>query len=96
MPELLPSGLSMLPLNPRNLSGAGSRSPKADPDIIRKSVAAVRAVNQKVKVLTGAVIQSGECVKIAVDLGTDGVLLASSVVKAKDPGAVLRDLVSKL
>ncbi|MDP3564790.1 MAG: triose-phosphate isomerase, partial [Methanoregula sp.] len=28
--------------------------------------------------------------------GTDGVLLASSVVKAKDPGSVLRDLVSKL
>ncbi|MFA5237900.1 MAG: triose-phosphate isomerase, partial [Methanoregula sp.] len=30
------------------------------------------------------------------DLGTDGVLLASSVVKAADPAAVLRDLVSKL
>jgi triosephosphate isomerase len=49
-----------------------------------------------VKVLTGAGIQSGECVKIAVDLGTDGVLLASSVVKAKDPIAVMRELVSKL
>ena len=42
----------------------------------------MHAVNPKVKVLTGAGIQSGECVKIAVDLGTDGVLLASSVVKA--------------
>jgi triosephosphate isomerase len=31
-----------------------------------------------------------------MDLGTNGVLLASSVVKSKDPGAVLRDLVSKL
>jgi triosephosphate isomerase len=35
-------------------------------------------------------------VKIAVDLGTDGVLLASSVVKAEDPKTVLRDLVSKI
>jgi triosephosphate isomerase len=35
-------------------------------------------------------------VKIAVDLGTDGVLLASSVVKALEPAVVLRDLVSKL
>jgi len=35
-------------------------------------------------------------VKIAIDLGTDGVLLASSVVKSKEPGTVLRDLVSKL
>jgi len=48
---------------------------------------AVHAVNKDVKVLTGAGIQCGECVKIAVDLGTDGVLLASSVVKAPDPGS---------
>jgi triosephosphate isomerase len=53
-------------------------------------------VSPSVKVLTGAGIQSGECVRIAVDLGTDGVLLASSVVKSKEPAAVLRDLVSKL
>ncbi len=53
-------------------------------------------MNPDVNVLTGAGIQSGECVKIAVDLGTCGVLLASSVVKADDPEAVLRDLVSLL
>ena len=47
-------------------------------------------------VLTGAGIQTGECVRTAIDLGTDGVLLASGVVKAKDPEAVLRDLVSKI
>jgi triosephosphate isomerase len=35
-------------------------------------------------------------VKTAIDLGTDGVLLASGVVKAKAPIAVLRDLVSRL
>jgi triosephosphate isomerase len=56
----------------------------------------VHAVNPKVKVLTGAGIQSGDCVKIAIDLGTDGVLLASSVVKAAEPITILRDLVSKL
>jgi triosephosphate isomerase len=83
-------------IEPPELIGSGVSVSKANPDIIRKSVATVHAVNPKVKVLTGAGIQSGECVKIAVDLGTDGVLLASSVVKAKDPGAVLRDLVSKI
>ena len=46
------------------------------------------------KVLTGAGIQTGDCVRIALDLGTSGVLLASSVVKAEDPAKVLRDLVS--
>ncbi len=83
-------------IEPPELIGSGVSVSKANPDIIKRSVAAVHAVNPKAKVLTGAGIQSGECVRIAVDLGTDGVLLASSVVKAKDPGAVLRDLVSKL
>ncbi|MFA5332036.1 MAG: triose-phosphate isomerase [Methanoregula sp.] len=83
-------------IEPPELIGSGVSVSKANPDIIRRSVAAVHAINPKVKVLTGAGIQCGECVKIAVDLGTDGVLLASSVVKAPDPAAVLRDLVSKL
>jgi triosephosphate isomerase len=83
-------------IEPPELIGSGVSVSKANPDIIRRSVAAVRTVNDKVKVLTGAGIQSGECVKIAVELGTDGVLLASSVVKSKEPGAVLRDLVSRL
>ena len=82
-------------IEPPELIGSGVSVSKANPDIIRRSVAAVHTINPQVKVLTGAGIQSGECVRIAVDLGTDGVLLASSVVKAKDPGAVLRGLVSK-
>ena len=83
-------------IEPPELIGSGVSVSKANPEIIKRSVALVHEVNPKTKVLTGAGIQSGECVKIAVDLGTDGVLLASSVVKAQDPGAVLRDLVSKL
>lgn len=83
-------------IEPPDLIGSGVSVSKANPEIIRRSVAAVHTVNPKVKVLTGAGIQSGECVKIAIDLGTDGVLLASSVVKSKDPAGVLRDLVSKL
>jgi triosephosphate isomerase (TIM) len=82
-------------IEPPELIGSGVSVSKANPEIIRRSVAAVHAVNPKVKVLTGAGIQSGDCVKIAVDLGTDGVLLASSVVKAQEPATVLRDLVSK-
>jgi triosephosphate isomerase len=89
-------GPDYVAIEPPELIGSGVSVSKANPEIIRKSVAAVHAVNRNVKVLTGAGIQSGDCVKIAVDLGTDGVLLASSVVKAPDPAAVLRDLVSKL
>ena len=82
-------------IEPPELIGSGISVSKANPEIIRRSVAAVHAVNPKAKVLTGAGIQSGDCVRIAVDLGTDGVLLASSVVKAPEPATVLRDLVSK-
>jgi triosephosphate isomerase len=89
-------GPEYVAIEPPELIGSGVSVSKANPDIIKRSVAAVHAVNPKVRVLTGAGIQCGECVKIAVDLGTDGVLLASSVVKATDPAAVLRDLVSKL
>ena len=89
-------GPDYVAIEPPELIGSGVSVSKANPEIIRRSVAAVHAVNPKVNVLTGAGIQSGECVKIALDLGTDGVLLASSVVKAADPAAVLRDLVSKL
>ncbi|WP_067051875.1 triose-phosphate isomerase [Methanofollis ethanolicus] len=81
-------------IEPPELIGTGVSVSRADPGIIERSVEAVRAVNPQVKVLTGAGISTGECVKIALELGTDGVLLASSVVKAKDPAAVLRNLVS--
>jgi len=81
-------------IEPPELIGTGVSVSKADPGIIERSVLAVKKVNPGVKVLTGAGISTGECVRIALDLGTDGVLLASGVVKAKDPALVLRDLVS--
>jgi triosephosphate isomerase len=81
-------------IEPPELIGSGVSVSKADPGIIERSVEAVHAVNPDVKVLTGAGISTGECVKIALELGTSGVLLASGVVKAEDPVAVLRDLVS--
>jgi triosephosphate isomerase (TIM) len=89
-------GPGYVAIEPPELIGGGISVSKADPQIIVRSVAAVREVNPRVKVLTGAGINSGECVKIAVDLGTEGVLLASSVVKAPEPALVLRDLVSLL
>ena len=89
-------GPTYVAIEPPELIGSGISVAKADPGIISASVECVTNINSNVKVLCGAGIQSGECVKTAVDLGADGVLLASSVVKAKDPEACLRDLVSKL
>jgi triosephosphate isomerase len=49
-----------------------------------------------VGVLCGAGVKNGVDVAKALGLGTDGVLLASGVTKAKDKKAVLLDLVSGL
>jgi triosephosphate isomerase len=83
-------------VEPPELIGSHISVAKADPEIIKGTVEAVHRINPDVKVLCGAGIQFGECVKTALSLGADGVLLASSVVKAKDPELVLRDLVSLL
>ena len=50
-------------------------------------------MDPKVAVLCGAGVKTGDDVKTAIDLGAKGVLLASGVVKAKDPEAVVRDLI---
>ena len=83
-------------IEPPELIGSGVSVAQAEPEIVSGSVAAVKKVNPKVRVLCGAGIGKGDDVKKALELGTEGVLLASGVVKAKDQEAALRDLVSKL
>jgi triosephosphate isomerase len=89
-------GPDFVAIEPPELIGGTVSVSEANPDIITESVKAVQKINPDVQVLTGAGIHSGKCVKTAIDLGTQGVLLASSVVKAEDPASVLRDLVSLL
>jgi len=89
-------GPDFVAIEPPELIGSGISVSKAQPEIISGSVDAVKSVNPKVKVLCGAGISTGEDVKKAIELGTCGVLLASGVVKAKDPKAVLLDLVKGL
>jgi triosephosphate isomerase len=79
-------------VEPPELIGTGIPVSKADPDIVKNSVQAVKKVNEDVIVLCGAGITTGDDVKAAVELGSEGVLLASGVVKAKDPKAALVDL----
>jgi len=84
---------TMVAIEPPDLIGSGIPVSKANPDIVTSSVEAVKEVAKNVKVLCGAGISTGEDVKAAIELGTDGVLLASGVVKASDPKKALLDLV---
>ena len=68
----------------------------AQPEVVEDSVKGVKSINKKIKVLCGAGISTGDDMKAAMDLGADGVLLASGIVKAENPKEALLDLVSKL
>lgn len=85
---------SMIAVEPPELIGGDISVTTADPEIVRSTVQAVQGINKAVKVLCGAGVKNGKDVLKAIELGADGVLLASGVVKAKNKEAVLRDLIS--
>jgi len=81
----------MLAVEPPELIGTGIPVSKAKPEVVSGTVALVRRVNPKVVILCGAGITVGEDVAAALRLGTQGVLVASGIVKAKDPYKALLD-----
>jgi len=83
-------------VEPPELIGGNVSVTTANPLIIEETVEAVKKVNGSISVLCGAGVKTGDDVRTAVELGASGVLLASGVVKAKDPRTVLLDLVKHL
>ncbi len=83
-------------IEPPELIGGEVSVTTANPKIVSDAVEAIRSISASVGVLCGAGIKNGRDVAKAIELGTDGVLLASGVVKAKDRRAVLLDLISGL
>ena len=79
----------MIAIEPPDLIGTGISVSKARPELITESIRRIRLENKTVKVLCGAGVSTSEDVTKALDLGTEGVLVASSVVKSKDPGGIL-------
>ncbi|MEM2450751.1 MAG: triose-phosphate isomerase [Nitrososphaerota archaeon] len=83
---------TMLAVEPPELIGTGIPVSKARPEIVSESVQRIRGINREIKILCGAGITRGDDVRRAIELGSDGVLLASGVVKAKDPRAVIKEM----
>ncbi|MFO7678177.1 MAG: triose-phosphate isomerase [Thermoplasmatota archaeon] len=81
-------------VEPPELIGGDISVTTADPDIVSGSVQAVHSINKNISVLCGAGVKNGKDVAKSIELGAQGVLLASGVVKAKDKEVVLRDLAS--
>jgi triosephosphate isomerase len=79
----------MIAVEPPELIGTGIPVSKAKPEVVSGTAEVVKQVNPDVVVLCGAGITTGGDVAAALNLGTKGVLVASGIVKAKDPRKVL-------
>jgi len=81
-------------VEPPELIGGDISVTTANPKIVSDSVAVVKNIDKNVGVLCGAGVKNGKDVAKSIELGADGVLLASGIVKAKNQEEVIRDLAS--
>ena len=83
-----------LAVEPPELIGGDRAVSSARPDVITGSVAAVHRVAPRTRVLCGAGVHDRRDVRRALELGSDGVLVASAVTRAADPKAALEELLA--
>jgi triosephosphate isomerase (TIM) len=77
-------------IEPPELIGTGIAVSKAKPEIVTDTVNMVHHICSDITILCGAGISQIEDVSVALKLGSRGVLVASGIVKAKDPYSILR------
>lgn len=87
---------NFIAVEPPELIGGDISVTTADPGIVSGSVKTVKDIDKNIKVLCGAGVKNGNDVRKAIELGAEGVLLASGIVKAKDKESVIRDIASGL
>ncbi|HVB95956.1 MAG TPA: triose-phosphate isomerase [Nitrososphaerales archaeon] len=81
-----------LAIEPPELIGTGRAVSQARPELLTGTADALGRAGYKGSLLCGAGIVSGDDVAAAMRLGAQGILVASSVVKAQDWPAKLREL----
>ena len=78
-------------IEPPELIGSGKAVSKEKPELIAKAANIVNDSKNKTKLLCGAGIVSGEDVAKATELGSEGILVASGIIKAKNWNAVISE-----
>ncbi len=86
----------MVAVEPPELIGTGLAVSRVKPEVVTDSVVAVRRYNRNVVILTGAGITTAEDAEAAVRLGTSGVLVASAVMKSREPEKTVRSMVEAM
>jgi triosephosphate isomerase len=81
-----------LAVEPPELIGTGRSVSRARPEVIEATVRRVHAVSPATHVLCGAGVVTRDDVRRALELGAEGVLVASAVAASSDPVHALREL----
>lgn len=89
-------GPDIIAVEPPELIGSGVAVSKARPQVITSTVERIQRANSKITVLCGAGITNGEDVRLALKLGTRGVLVSSSVIKSNNPEKVMKSFAEAL
>ena len=86
----------MIAIEPPDLIGTGVAVSKARPELITNGIKRIRTVNRSVDILCGAGVSTAEDVGKALELGTRGVLVSSSVVKGTNPAQLLENMTDEV
>jgi len=86
----------MIAIEPPDLIGTGVAVSKARPELITNAIKRIRSVNSSVDILCGAGVSTAEDVGKALELGTRGVLVSSSVVKGTSPLRLLENMTDEV
>jgi triosephosphate isomerase len=83
-------------IEPPELIGSGKAVSKEKPELITKAAKAVKSAKNNTKLLCGAGIVSGEDVAKAIELGSEGILVASGIIKSKDWDKVITEFAKSM
>ncbi|MEM1873812.1 MAG: triose-phosphate isomerase [Acidilobaceae archaeon] len=82
---------TMIAVEPPELIGTGVAVSRARPETITRAVQAVKKTSPQLPVLAGAGISTPEDAIKAIELGASGILVASAIMKNKNPAEKLRE-----
>lgn len=83
-------------IEPPELIGSGKAVSSERPELITKAVEAVRKAKNNTRLLCGAGIVDGHDVQKAINLGSNGILVASGIIKAKKWNTVIDEFAASM
>ncbi|MCE4599743.1 MAG: triose-phosphate isomerase [Desulfurococcales archaeon] len=81
----------IIAVEPPELIGTGIPVSKAKPEVITRALDSLRKVNPNIPLLAGAGISTPQDAIRSLELGSKGILVASAIMKAKEPWSRLEE-----